>query len=217
MSNDDAEFEAALRASLADAEGDAELAEALRLSAAEAAGSGSAGAAPSGPASSSGGAASGAGGGRAAPRQPNARVDLMGQVVLLGASSREPGSYDLVLEDRSVIRKGRWEIDVGGAVRVRSSADGAEGAEGGAAGLPDALASIKWCTQCRATIDGRFSRNAWAWRCAPCGVDLCSACYNGPRPCLHEYAGLPPGGFGSSGPSAPPPPCHGGGRPGWKR
>jgi len=137
---------------------------------------------------------------------PNARIDERGNIVLLAGASARAGRDSLVLEDLSVIPARAWALGADGRVSVTPSAVEAGAGAGaggcGAGGLPDASAAVKWFTQCRATIDGRFNRNNWTWRCAACRIDLCSACFGGARPCAHEYAGLMPGGMGGA---APPP------------
>ena len=185
-----------------DAGDDPELAYALSLSLDDA---------RSGAGGGGGGDCRGGGGGAGSsrlPRAANARVDTSGNIVLFG--TLRPGD-DVVLEDLSVIRSGDFALENGGRVRVlRSSAPSDDGG-GGGSGLPDAKAAVKWCSKCRACIDGRFNRNAWAWRCMQCQIDLCGDCFNAKRPCVHEFTGLPPGGMGASMPAPPGRPGH---RPG---
>lgn len=187
---------------------DPELAEALRLSLADAR--------PGEAANESGGSALGGGSklgggvrGGSGARMPNARVNHLGVIELFAPLTP---SADLVLEDGSIVRAGGWRVD-GGVVTVLPAPCG-DGSR--KRGLPDADAVVKWCSKCHATIDGTFNRNAWAFRCSTCSVDLCGACYNElPRPCAHVYQGLPPGGgMGGRGPPAPPPLGRTGGRPG---
>lgn len=148
----------------------------------------------------------------AAP-SPNARVDVAtGGIILLLAGVSE--AEDLVFEDLTRIRAGAWARGAGGSVEVVApAAAGGRAAPGSE--LPAEDATVKWCSLCPAKMDGRRSRNAWTWRCAPCRVDLCTLCFEGgaQRPCAHEYAALPPGGPAGGMPRAPPPPGFPGSRP----
>jgi hypothetical protein len=140
---------------------------------------------------------------------PNARVNNLGMIELIQPHLLP--SADLILEDGTIIRAGSWRKE-GGVIRVLAVLP-----ESHARGLPDAAAVVKWCSKCRLKIDGTWDRNNWAFRCALCEIDLCGSCFNLlPRPCAHEYIGLPPGGggMGGGGPPAPPPPGRPGGRPG---
>lgn len=182
-----------------DFEDDPELAEALRQSLADVPMVGGSGPSP---------AASGSGGGSAAAPSvtarnvPSARIDLStGDIVLLAGAAPRAGIDDLVMEDFSRIAAGRWSLGPHGRIIVAPDSGGG----GRAVGLPPADALIKYCMSCRATIDGRFTRNAWTWRCALCEIDLCTTCYEGARACGHEYEGLQPGasGPGPRGPGRP--------------
>jgi len=144
---------------------------------------------------------------------PTACIDVRGSIQLLscaggagsGAQPR-PGVDDLVLEDLSVVPAHSWALDASGTVVVTQGPAPAAAPRG----LPAPDAAVKWCCACGHVIDGRFNRNAWAWRCAPCQVDLCTPCFEAPRPCTHEYEGLPPGGGAGGarprGPGRPPKP-----------
>lgn len=143
---------------------------------------------------------------------PNARVNNFGMIELIHTHLLP--SSDLILEDGSIIRAGSWRLE-NGIIRVLAALPVSRAR----VGLPDAAAVVKWCSKCRLKIDGTWDRNAWAFRCTPCEIDLCGPCFNLlPRHCTHEYIGLPPGGGGGmgggGGPSAPPPPGRPGGRPG---
>jgi hypothetical protein len=81
---------------------------------------------------------------------------------------------------------------------------GGGGAAGGASHLPPATDEFKWCSNCRACIDGRLPKNS-TFRCLACDIDLCSQCYN-LRSCDHDFELLPAKGGGLYGPRGLPPP-----------
>ena len=148
-----------------------------------------------------GGAASSSTSSLSAEAGPNCHVDLYGRTVVRRPLAPGEG---LTFEDGSRVRSGQFSVGADGVITLLSGGDA--GGDAPARGLPAEDAQVKWCSKCSACCDGRWSLNAWVFRCDACLVDLCGACYNLPRGCAHEYRGIAPGGgMGRPRPSPPPP------------